>query len=138
MLGIASLRCDTMSICQRVDVVTSHGLVTFDYVISTPKETSAETIDPALPVVLLLHSAYYGKEILHCTTTSLCVLQGQRLTIALASDQFADPSLRRFNLVAVDLLCYGDTTGLVPDDYDQKMAAADIVRFMVSVRSQRP
>ena len=48
------------------------------------------------------------------------------------SDQFADPSLRRFNLVAVDLLCHGDTTGLVPNDYDQKMAAADIVAFMVS------
>jgi len=59
-----------MSACQKVEVVTSHGLVTFDYVISTPRETGAKTIDPALPVVLLLHSAYYGKELLHCTSPS--------------------------------------------------------------------
>ena len=46
-------------------------------------------------------------------------------------DLFTDPSLRRFNLVAVDLLCHGDTVAAVPEDYDQKMAAADIVTFMV-------
>jgi len=58
-----------MSASQKVEVITSHGPVTFDYVISTPKETSAKTIDPQLPTLLLLHSEFYGKEVFHCTSS---------------------------------------------------------------------
>jgi len=47
--------------------MTSYGPSIFDYVISTPKETSAKTIDAALPTVLLLHTVYFGKDMFHRT-----------------------------------------------------------------------
>ena len=56
--------------CRKIDVMTSHGPVTFDYVISTPRETSAKAINPALPTVLLLHTVFYGKEMFHCASES--------------------------------------------------------------------
>jgi len=59
-----------MSLCKKVEVMASHGRVSFDYVISTPKETSAKTIDSALPTVLLLHTVFFGKEVFHRTLPS--------------------------------------------------------------------
>jgi pimeloyl-ACP methyl ester carboxylesterase len=45
--------------------------------------------------------------------------------------QFGDPSIRRFNLVAVDLRSHGETSGPVPEGYDQEMATKDVIAFMV-------
>jgi len=48
------------------------------------------------------------------------------------TDQFSDPQLRRFNLIAVDARGHGDTTGEIGEYYDQVEAAEDVVKFMAS------
>ena len=45
--------------------------------------------------------------------------------------QFSDPSLRRFNLVVMDLMLHGYTEGQVPAVYGQKEVAKDVAAFMV-------
>ena len=46
--------------------------------------------------------------------------------------QFADRALRRFNLIALDSRCHGETTGIVGDDYTVVEAATDVAKFMAS------
>lgn len=48
-----------------IDVQTAHGLVKFNYFISTPAETNATSIDPTLPTVLFLHPVYIASPIFH-------------------------------------------------------------------------
>lgn len=48
-----------------VTLKTPTGRVEFSYVISTPTQASAPSIDPALPTVLFLHPVYVGKIIYH-------------------------------------------------------------------------
>ncbi|KAJ6460534.1 Alpha/Beta hydrolase protein [Mycena sanguinolenta] len=93
---------------------TGTGPVEFNYVISTPTQTSAPCIDPALPTVLFLHPVYLGKIIYHL--------------------QFADRNLRRFNLVALDLRCHAQTIGKAGKAYGREVAARDVALFMASLQ----
>ncbi|KAF7375850.1 AB hydrolase-1 domain-containing protein [Mycena sanguinolenta] len=93
---------------------TPTGPVEFNYVISTPTQTSAPCIDPALPTVLFLHPVYLGKIIYHL--------------------QFADPNLRRFNLVALDFRCHAQTTGKAGKGYGREVAARDVALFMSTLQ----
>ncbi|THU94509.1 alpha/beta-hydrolase [Dendrothele bispora CBS 962.96] len=95
-----------------VEVTTkSTGRTVFDYVVSTPGQDSTESIDPSLPTVLFLHAVYLTSSIYHY--------------------QFADPKLRKFNLIAVDLKFHGKTTGdNPPATYNRHDAAEEIAGFM--------
>ena len=95
---------------------------------------------PCLCTLLLLHMVPLGKEVFH---RSLCprraavvrVLQPCQCNAdfwsssssAPPADQYTGPSLRRLNLVAVDLLCHGDTVDAVPANCDREMADEEIV-----------
>ncbi|KAJ7665976.1 Alpha/Beta hydrolase protein [Mycena polygramma] len=86
------------------------GSGNFHYTISTPKNPSAKSIDKNIPTVLLIHPVYIASELFEL--------------------QFSDPSLRRFNLVALDLRLHGQTSGKVGATYGREEAAADIAKFM--------
>ncbi|ESK89664.1 alpha beta hydrolase fold protein [Moniliophthora roreri MCA 2997] len=90
------------------------GPAKFRYVISTPAENSADAIIPNLPTVLFLHPVFIGQESF--------------------ISQFGDPSIRKFNLVAIDLRSHGESSGPVPEGYDQEIAAQDIVTFMDTLK----
>ncbi|KAJ6571003.1 Alpha/Beta hydrolase protein [Mycena vulgaris] len=93
-----------------VNVESIAGSANFHYTISTPKDPSVKAIDKSIPTVLLIHPVYIASELFQF--------------------QFADPNLRRFNLVALDLRSHGETSGTVPISYGREDAAADVVKFM--------
>ncbi|KAJ7773850.1 Alpha/Beta hydrolase protein [Mycena metata] len=93
---------------------TPTGTVVFNYTISTPTQTSASHIDPALPTILFLHPVYLGKVIFH--------------------QQFEDRELRRFNLIGLDLRCHGRTQGKAGKGYGREVAARDVELFMSSLQ----
>ncbi|KAH7102063.1 alpha/beta-hydrolase [Auriculariales sp. MPI-PUGE-AT-0066] len=97
-----------------IDVETAHGRVQFNYFISTPQDTFAHEIDPQLPTLLFLHPAGLASPAWHF--------------------QFTDPSLRRFNLVALDSLSHGKTKGDVPEVYGQVEMARDVAAFMETIK----
>ncbi|KAJ7668005.1 Alpha/Beta hydrolase protein [Mycena rosella] len=98
----------------QIKIKSIAGSGNFHYTISTPKNPSAKSIDKKLPTVLLIHPVYIASELFQL--------------------QFADPSLRRFNLVALDLRSHGETSGKVSPTYSREEAAADIVKFMEALR----
>ncbi|KAJ6461910.1 Alpha/Beta hydrolase protein [Mycena vitilis] len=100
-----------------VALSTPTGDLVFNYVISTPTQPSAPSIDPALPTVLFLHSLYIPKISYH--------------------SQFADRELRRFNLIALDLRCHGETVGRAGKDYGPEVAARDVALFMSTLNIPR-
>ncbi|KAJ7624262.1 Alpha/Beta hydrolase protein, partial [Mycena polygramma] len=93
------------------------GDLLINYVISTPTQASAPAIDPALPTVLFLHPVYLGKVTYHL--------------------QFAARELRRFNLVALDSRCHGETVGRAGEGYGQEIAARDVALFMSTLQIPR-
>ncbi|KAF5345913.1 hypothetical protein D9758_011415 [Tetrapyrgos nigripes] len=98
-----------------IKVKSSTGKTEYNYTISTPSKDSAKTIDPKLPTVLFLHAVYLSSSIFHY--------------------QFADPRLRRFNLVTLDLRLHGQTTGdFLPLTYNEHNAAEDISKFMDALK----
>ncbi|KAH7101563.1 alpha/beta-hydrolase [Auriculariales sp. MPI-PUGE-AT-0066] len=99
---------------RNIDVQTPHGLVKFNYFISTPTNPDATSIDTSIPTVLFLHPVYIASVIYH--------------------PQFSDPSLRRFNLVCADLLAHGFTEGTVPPVYGGKESAQDVAAFMDALK----
>jgi hypothetical protein len=107
----------------------SHGRLSFSYVVSTPHDSNARSIDAALPTVLFLHCLGAAKSVFH-SMHSVSVIAFYS-TNRSATDQFTDPALRRFNLVALDLPSHGDTTGTLPDGYNEHVAADYVVGFMV-------
>ncbi|KAJ6517438.1 Alpha/Beta hydrolase protein [Mycena vitilis] len=98
---------------------TPTGDLLINYVISTPTQASAPAIDPALPTVLFLHPVYLGKVTYHVRM------------------QFADQELRRFNLVALDLRCHGETVGRAGEGYGQEVAARGVALFMSTLQIPR-
>ncbi|KAJ7122270.1 Alpha/Beta hydrolase protein [Mycena epipterygia] len=98
----------------QVKIKSIAGSGNFHYTISTPKNPSAKSIDKNIPTVILIHPVYIASE--------------------LFQPQFADPSLRRFNLVALDLRSHGETSGKVGSTYGREEAAADVVKFMEALR----
>ncbi|KAJ7468065.1 Alpha/Beta hydrolase protein [Mycena latifolia] len=101
----------------QVKIKSVAGSGNFHYTISTPKNPSAKAIDKTVPTVLLIHPVYIASELFQL--------------------QFADPSLRRFNLVALDLRSHGETSGKVSPTYGREEAAADVIKFMVRTHSWR-
>ncbi|KAK0203678.1 alpha/beta-hydrolase [Desarmillaria ectypa] len=97
-----------------IKVKSNSGSLTYHYAISTPTSPNAKSIDPTLPTVLFLHPVYIGIDIFQM--------------------QFGDRTLRKFNLVAMDLRGHGETGGSAPKGYGQDDAAADIVKFMEALR----
>ncbi|KAI3604578.1 alpha beta hydrolase fold protein [Moniliophthora roreri] len=94
-----------------VDVETRTGNVKFKYTISTPTSDDSSSIEPSLPTILFIHPVFTAAMIFH--------------------SQFADPRLRRFNLVTFDVREHGETVGqTVPRTYDQFDAAEDTIRLM--------
>jgi len=55
----------------------------------------------------------------------------KRVDLEFQIAQFADPNLRRFNLIALDFRCHGLSIGRVPETYREADAAEDVFRFMV-------
>ncbi|KAJ6627974.1 Alpha/Beta hydrolase protein [Mycena sp. CBHHK59/15] len=98
----------------QVKIKSIAGSANIHYTISTPKNPSAKSIDKNIPTVILIHPVYIASDLFQL--------------------QFADPSLRRFNLVALDLRCHGETTGKVAATYGRDEAAADVVKFMEALR----
>ncbi|KIK68547.1 hypothetical protein GYMLUDRAFT_68402 [Collybiopsis luxurians FD-317 M1] len=97
-----------------VQVKTNSGKIKFHYHISTPKLSTADKVDPSIPVVLWFHALAFP-HVFH--------------------SQFADPILRKFNLVVFDLRSHGDTEGDdLPEGYGVKNAAEDAVAFMDALR----
>ncbi|KAF5370063.1 hypothetical protein D9758_001386 [Tetrapyrgos nigripes] len=98
-----------------VKVNSSTGKTEFRYTISTPKSASAKSIEKGLPTVLFLHGVYIPQEIF--------------------VQQFGDPKLRQFNLVAVDHRAHGETTGdKPPAHYGQVEAAEDFAKFIDALK----
>ncbi|KAF7316120.1 AB hydrolase-1 domain-containing protein [Mycena indigotica] len=97
-----------------VKVKSIAGSATIHYTISTPKNPSAKSIDKNIPTVIFLHPVYIASELFEL--------------------QFADPSLRRFNLIALDLRGHGETSGKIGATYGREEAAADIAKFMEALR----
>ncbi|KAJ3770645.1 Alpha/Beta hydrolase protein [Lentinula raphanica] len=97
-----------------VQVKTNSGTIKYHYTISTPHSNSAEKITPDLPVVLCFHSLAFP-HVFH--------------------SQFADPMLRKFNLVVFDFRTHGETEADdLPEGYSVKDAAEDVFAFMNAIR----
>ncbi|KAF5389672.1 hypothetical protein D9757_004129 [Collybiopsis confluens] len=99
-----------------IRVKTHSTTVKFHYHISTPRLTLADKLDPTIPVVLFFHALAFP-HVFH------------------SESQFADPLLRKFNLVVFDLRSHGDTEGDdLPEGYGVKEAAEDALAFMDALR----
>ncbi|KAJ7634601.1 Alpha/Beta hydrolase protein [Roridomyces roridus] len=94
----------------QIKIKSGSGSASIHYTISTPKNASAKSIDKTLPTVLFIHPVYIASELFQL--------------------QFADPNLRRFNLIALDLRSHGETTAKVPSTYGREAAAEDVMKFM--------
>ncbi|KAF7326012.1 AB hydrolase-1 domain-containing protein [Mycena kentingensis (nom. inval.)] len=97
-----------------VKVKSIAGSASIHYTISTPKNANAKSIDKNLPTVIFLHPVYIASDLFEL--------------------QFADPNLRRFNLIALDLRSHGETSGKVGATYGREEAAADVAKFMEALR----
>uniref|UniRef100_A0A0W0GEI4 AB hydrolase-1 domain-containing protein n=1 Tax=Moniliophthora roreri TaxID=221103 RepID=A0A0W0GEI4_MONRR len=97
-----------------VNVQTATGNVRYNYTICTPTSTDASSLEPNLPTVLFIHTILTTQIIFH--------------------SQFADPRLRRFNLVAFDTREHGETVGEhIPLKYDEVDAMEDTVKFLDAI-----
>ncbi|KAJ7778081.1 Alpha/Beta hydrolase protein [Mycena metata] len=94
----------------QVKIKSIAGSASIHYTISTPKNPNAKSIDKNIPTVILIHPVYIASELFQL--------------------QFADPNLRRFNLVALDLRSHGETVAKVGATYGREEAAADVAKFM--------
>lgn len=96
-----------------VDISSTAGAAHMYYSIATPTNPSAQHIDRDLPTVIFLHPVYIASQIFH--------------------PQFLDPSLRRFNLIACDSRCHGESIGHVPKNFTRLEASEDIFQLMKSL-----
>ncbi|KAJ8094855.1 hypothetical protein AAF712_009608 [Marasmius tenuissimus] len=98
-----------------IKVKSSTGKTEFKYTISTPTNPNAKSIDKNLPTILFIHAVYLSRDVYHL--------------------QFADPRVRRFNLVAFDLRAHGETSGdKLPQGYGQIEAAEDVTKLMDALK----
>jgi pimeloyl-ACP methyl ester carboxylesterase len=93
-----------------VTIQTAQGPINFSYVISTPTNPTAKAIVPCLPTVVFLHPEYTWQPGFQ--------------------PQFADPKLRRFNLVAIDSRGLGYTTGPLSPGFGPIQASEDIAKVL--------
>ncbi|KAL1702671.1 Alpha/Beta hydrolase protein [Schizophyllum commune] len=97
-----------------VKVKTNAGSLHINYTISTPTNPSAKSIEKNIPTIIFLHPVYMGQEIYH--------------------QQFADPQLRKFNLIVMETRGHGDTSGKVGKTFSRVEAADDVKKFMDALR----
>ncbi|KAJ7269641.1 Alpha/Beta hydrolase protein [Mycena rebaudengoi] len=97
-----------------VKIRSTAGPANIHYNIATPKNPSAKTIDKTLPTVIMVHPVYIASELFEL--------------------QLADPILRRFNIVTLDLRSHGETSGKVGPTYGREEAADDLLKFMEALR----
>ncbi|KAJ7617171.1 Alpha/Beta hydrolase protein [Roridomyces roridus] len=97
-----------------LDLPTANGLGRFHYTLSTPEDADATAIVAGLPTLVLLHPVYIGSHIFHPI--------------------FADPRLRRFNLVTMDLRGHGQTSADVEDTYGRETGAKDVLNLMAALK----
>ncbi|KAH6909419.1 Alpha/Beta hydrolase protein [Coprinopsis sp. MPI-PUGE-AT-0042] len=98
-----------------ISVTCPSGTHQFFYSIATPSSPNAVAIDEELPVVLFIHSGYIAQEAFE--------------------SQFADPEIRRFNLLAIDVPGHGATLGFVGDQkYTPKETAQDFKCVMDALK----
>jgi pimeloyl-ACP methyl ester carboxylesterase len=102
------------------------------YTISTPTQTSAKVIDKTLPTVIFLHPVFFAQEIFHCEFVHFFSLLSHFPPTHTSTDQFKDRQLRKFNLIALDFRCHGETTGGISAEYGPAEAAGDVSKFMAS------
>ncbi|PPQ69671.1 hypothetical protein CVT24_001204 [Panaeolus cyanescens] len=93
-----------------IKIKSSSGPLDVHYTISTPTCENAQGIDPSLPTLLFLHPVYVGHIVFHY--------------------QFANPNIRRFNLIGFDARGHGETSGTVPPHFRRAEAAEDVFKFM--------
>ncbi|KAK6984814.1 AB hydrolase-1 domain-containing protein [Favolaschia claudopus] len=91
----------------RIELEASSGHGSFYYNIATPTETSASEIVQAIPTIVLIHPVYTASVIFHL--------------------YYANPELRRFNLVSMDLRGHGWTSATVDDSYGSEVVADDVL-----------
>ncbi|KAG7086410.1 hypothetical protein E1B28_002365 [Marasmius oreades] len=98
-----------------IKVKTRFGKTDFKYTISTPNNPNAKSIEKNLPTLFFIHAVYFAHDVYHL--------------------QFADPRVRRFNLVAFDLRQHGETTGdKLPEGYGQREATEDVAKLMDALK----
>ena len=112
-----------------VDISSTAGAAHMYYSIATPTNPSAQHIDRDLPTVIFLHPVYIASQIFHraCFPSVATAALLTRPPPA----QFLDPSLRRFNLIACDSRCHGESIGHVPKNFTRLEASEDIFQLMV-------
>ncbi|KAK7046295.1 AB hydrolase-1 domain-containing protein [Favolaschia claudopus] len=98
----------------RIELETSSGRGSFYYNIATPTETSASAIMQAIPTIVLIHPVYTASVIFHL--------------------YYANPELRRFNLVSMDLRGHGWTSATVDDSYGSEIVADDVLKLMNTLK----
>ena len=114
-----------------VNYKTPQGTIKYQYTISTPYSSDADTICPGLPIIFFIHPIYCLQSVYHCEC-SVTVLPSV-LSPVFRIAQFSDPRLRRFNLLSYDLREHGETTGpRIPSTYSEEDAADDVAQLMVS------
>ncbi|KAJ7837689.1 Alpha/Beta hydrolase protein [Mycena olivaceomarginata] len=95
-----------------IDLETSTGPGSFRYTLSTPAGANAEAIVQGTPTLVLIHPIALGSEMFHPI--------------------YADPRLRRFNLLMLDLRGHVSTSATVdPHTYGRETAAKDVLHLMV-------
>ncbi|KAJ7500675.1 Alpha/Beta hydrolase protein [Mycena galericulata] len=97
-----------------IDLETAAGPGSFHYTLSTPKETNAKNIVDGIPTLILLHPTHIGSHIFHSV--------------------YADPQLRRFNVVSLDLRGHGKTVAPAEDTYGPEVAAGDVLQLMDALK----
>jgi len=96
-----------------VSTTIRDGPIDFHYYIATPHSPSAATVEEGLPIILLLHPEYIGMDVWVMQLGSL--------------------PLRRFNLIAVEFIRHGRTTGHISHGFTQKDGAETVRAFLDAI-----
>lgn len=123
-------------------VETTHGIVAIHYLIAAPgcvaETPRVEALDRTLPTVLLIHPELVAMEIFHSKLLVPLPLSpsclGFRVNEVLPIsrlDVLRNAGMRRFNLVALDLLGHGETAGEILPSYGAEELSEDVSVFMV-------
>ncbi|KAJ7362598.1 Alpha/Beta hydrolase protein [Mycena albidolilacea] len=97
-----------------MDLESSTGLDSFHYTLSTPTDANAEATAEGTPTLVLIHPIVLASEIFHPI--------------------YADPRLRRFNLLTMDLRGHGLTSAGADDTYGPETAARDVLNLMDALK----
>jgi pimeloyl-ACP methyl ester carboxylesterase len=113
-----------------MDLESSTGLGSFHYTLSTPTDANAEATVEGTPTLVLVHPIVLASEIFHRKSNALVNMFSSNKEMLAAI--YADPRLRRFNLLTMDLRGHGLTSAGADDTYGPETAARDVLNLMVS------